>query len=68
VIDHHRQVSLTFAVGDLIDPDPPQAGEQIATSQRLGGDSGADPPTLHQAILISPATAVWEQFTASHAA
>lgn len=44
MVDDHGQVALAFAVGDLIDPDPLQIGEQVDLALRLGADPLADPP------------------------
>jgi hypothetical protein len=43
VVDDHGQVAVALAVGDLVDPDPPQAGEQVEVTPRLYGHPLADP-------------------------
>jgi hypothetical protein len=35
VVDDHGQVAMALAVGDLVDPDLPQAGEQVHLAARL---------------------------------
>ncbi len=43
VIDYDSQVAVALAVADLIDPDPPQAIEQIDLALRLDHHALADP-------------------------
>jgi len=54
-------------VADLIDPDPPQAIEQIDLPHRFCGTRSRIVPTVRHATRISSATAVLDVFTASHA-
>ncbi len=42
--DHDSEVSLSLAMADLIDPDPPQAVEQIDFAAGLGSDALEDLP------------------------
>ena len=39
VIDDEGQVPLALPVADLVDPNPAQAGEQIAVGSRFTGDA-----------------------------
>jgi hypothetical protein len=43
MVDHDRQVSLTFTDRDLIEPEALKAGEQVDLALRLSADSLADP-------------------------
>jgi hypothetical protein len=43
VADDDGHVALAGAMADLVDPDPPQAGEEIDLTLGLGGDALADP-------------------------
>jgi hypothetical protein len=51
VVDDHGQIALALAVGDLVDPDPPQAGEQVGLASGLLRHPLADPP---DAALADP--------------
>src|SRR5262249_3209468 len=42
VVHDHDQVALSPPVGDLVDPDPAQAGQAITTTFSVGGDAGDD--------------------------
>jgi hypothetical protein len=42
VVDDHDQVALASPVGDLVDPDPAQAGQPITTAFSVRGDAGDD--------------------------
>ena len=44
VVDHHGQVLVAALVGDLVDPDPPQPGEQVHLAGGVGPDPGDDRP------------------------
>ena len=53
MIDDDDQVLVALAVGDLVDPDPPQPGQPVGAGGSLGGDPGDDvpdgpPPGAHQ--------------------
>ena len=39
MIDHHRQVPVPFAIGDLVDPDPHQPLERIEACAGVVGDT-----------------------------
>lgn len=52
-------------MGDLIDPDSPQTGEQVGFASRLLCPRSQIAPTLRQAIRISSATALPKVLTAS---
>ena len=43
MVDDDREVALSLAVADLVDPDPSQAIEQVDLALRLGGDPLEDP-------------------------
>jgi hypothetical protein len=43
VVDHHRQVAVPLAVGDLVDADAPQAGQAVHALVGLLRDAGDDP-------------------------
>jgi hypothetical protein len=45
MVDHDGQVSLAFAVADLVDPDPPQPVEQIDLSCRFVARRSESPTT-----------------------
>ena len=42
VIDHDGEIAVVFAVGDLIDPDPPQFLEPVNARVGIGPDPGDD--------------------------
>jgi len=45
MVDHDGDVALSFAEGELVDPDPPQPLERVALPDALvGGNSFDDPP------------------------
>ena len=44
MIDDDDQVLVALAVGDLVDPDPPQPGQPVGAGGSLGGDPGDDVP------------------------
>jgi len=43
VVDDDSQVALADAMRDLVDPDPPQPGEQVELALRFAADALADP-------------------------
>jgi len=43
MVDEAGQVPLTLAVGDLIDPDPPQPAQQVPFPGLLSHHPGDDP-------------------------
>jgi len=44
VVDDNSDVALALAVGELVDPDPPQPGERVAAPARLLCDHPLDDP------------------------
>ena len=44
MVDHDGEVSLAFAVADLVDPDPPEPVEQIDLAHRFASDALEDRP------------------------
>jgi hypothetical protein len=68
VVDHHRQVAVALAVGDLVDADAPQPSRRSTPGSASSATRVRIRPTVRQATRSSSATAAWEVWTASHAA